>query len=151
MRENETTKIYVENLLRDIKKKQKKNELTDKKFHYEKQLRCTRICLAQDLQSFTDYLTSIFTPLHHVFIFRNMLGVLPAFYLKLHQEENGFSPKPKMIERWMFKELNPFFFSKNPLKNCLKTCMRFSWKATTSKREGNQEHKNRLLLSHIQK
>lgn len=60
---------------------------TDKKFHYEDQSRCIRIYLAQDFQSLTNYLKSTFSPHHHAFIFKNMLGVLSKFDLGLLLED----------------------------------------------------------------
>ena len=93
---------------------------TNKKFQYEEQSRCTWIYLTQDLQSLTDYLTSTFSPHHHAFIFKNMFGVLPKLDLNLLLEtpwrRRWIFTQIQMIERWMFNELNLFFFSKKSLK-----------------------------------
>ena len=80
MRDNETTPIFTWKTSKEIKKPWFQ---TNKKFYYEKQSRCTRIYLVQDLQSLMDYLISTFTPHHHSFIFKNMLGVLPKLDLIL--------------------------------------------------------------------
>ena len=96
MSDNETTPKFTWKTFEEVKNHR---PTTDKKIHYEKQSRCISIYRTQDLQSLMDYLTSAFSHHHYAFIFRNMLGVLPklisTFFLKLHQEENGFSPKPK--------------------------------------------------------
>ena len=78
-RQWDNTNIYMENLQGD----KKPWFQTNKKFYYEKQSRCTRIYLVQDLQSLMDYLISTFTPHQHSFIFKNMLGVLPKLDLIL--------------------------------------------------------------------
>ena len=70
---------------------------TNKKFQYEEQSRCTWIYLTQDLQSFTDYLTSTFSPHHYIFIFRNMLGVFPKFDLSLLLEASS-------RRKWVFTQ-----------------------------------------------
>ena len=123
----------------------------------EEQSRCTRIYLAQDLQSFTDYLKSTFSPHQDVFIFRNMLGVLPNHDLDLLLEA-------PLRGKWAFTqtqndwEMNvqktqPIYLFIYFRKSKKKNAWRFEWIFLESKqhlkREGNEEYKNRLLQSLI--
>ena len=80
MRDNETTPIFTWKTSKEVKNHR---SITNKIFYYEEQSRCTRIYLVQDLQSPMNYLISTFTPHHHSFIFKNMLGVLPKLDLIL--------------------------------------------------------------------
>ena len=119
MRDNETTLKFT------WKTFEVKNHgpTTNKKFPYEEQSRCTWIYLTQDFQSLTDYLTRTFSPHHHAFIFKNMFGVLSKLDLDLLLEtpsrRRWVFTQIQMIERWMFNELNLFFFSENSLKDWL--------------------------------
>ena len=148
MRDNEITPKFTWKTFKELKKPWAYNQ---SKIHFEVQSRCTRIYLAQDLQSLIDYLTNTFSPLHHAFIFKNMLGVLPkldlGLLLEVPSRRKWVFTETKMNERWIFKELNPFFFLENLLEN-------FSWrlewnflgKQTTSKREREWRAHSRLLL-----
>ena len=101
-----------------------------------------------------NYLTSTFSPLNPTFIFRNMLGVLPKLELDLLLEvplrRKWVFTQTKMNERWMFKELIPFFFSKNPL-NFFFFFWRFEQdfheKQTTFKKGREWRAHSQLLLS----
>ena len=90
--------------------------------HYELQKLNARFYLVQAYQSFPNHLTSNFHFQILTFFFWSTLGVHTNLnlnlFLNLHKKKMGFHPT-QMNERRMFKELNPFFFSENPLEDWL--------------------------------